>query len=814
MGNFKEENPHALRVVSEVGGCAGCPMRRLFPDNTFVTPREGANLRLAIGEAPGATEAEQGKPFVGGSGRWLKVLYGKAGCKEADNSVVNVIQCQPPNNIFPTDSLARSYITSEEAHKSVAHCIKNHVEPVLKSRPWKRVDTFGDKPLKFILEKSGGVSMWRGSILPVPALGNEPLVIPTFHPSYIARDQSMVPVVINDLRKTLEIEPERYNIYPTLGEVRAFRAKKFAFDIECDRWTREISMVGLSASPYESIVVPFSGEYIFELIRIFAEATEVIGQNCLQFDLPILRDNGVTIRGPRECRVWDLMLLHHLRFPTFPHDLEFIGKQFTNKGAWKHDHAVEEIYNARDVDVTFRCFEPLKELLEQAKLLDVYTYVSWPLALICKSMSDAGVTMSGSRLKALREDYLGKIAKLEGTLPDELRPVMVKKNRRVTAPPGTLGKSGKPVKYSSEEYEEKVTPWRSSDIKMRYLYETLKLPVQRHIKTKQPTVDKGALDKLFHKTKHPVLKTLKELNKYATLLSGFAKENLEQNDRLHPSFNVHGTGTGRLSSSGPNIQNQPGNVRFMYVSRFVGGKIVAADFSGIENRLTCFLANDKVRAQRLEDPSFSEHKYLVSKFFDTPYDQVEKSHDKDSPYAICKIIVHGSDRVMGAKKISEQFDMDFFTVKKVQAAWKAEIAATIAWQNRVMADVQRVGRVENPFQRKLWIWTSGSGPEAVSFYPQSTAADVIFRAMIGLMYERIGWPLEWAQKVCPIVQPLPEGAILFIQVHDELVVDCQAGVVDEVKETLQLVMSQPWAELKGLSLPVAIEDGESWGDCG
>ena len=793
-------------------------MRRLFPLNNFVAPKEGSNLRLGIGEAPGATEEEQGEPFVGGSGRWLVQLYSKAGAKKEDNSYINCIQCRPPDNKFPTDSTAQEYISKEEGHQAVEHCIKNHVEPFLKSRPWKRVDTFGDKPLKFILGKSGGVSNWRGSILPVPALGTKALAVPTFHPAYIARDQAMIPVAINDLRKTLEIEPERYNIFPTLPEVKRFTARRFAFDIECDRWTQAISMVGLSASNFESIVIPFSGEYIDELKRIFAAAEEVIGQNCIQFDIPILERNGVKIRGPKECKVWDIMLMHHLRFPVFPHDLEFIGKQFTNKGAWKADKVSMELYNARDVDVTFRCFGPLKSLLDQAKLTDVYTYISWPLAKICRYMTDAGVTMNSERLKKLRAEYLEKIADLERELPESLRPFTVTRNRRVLAPAGTVSpKSGKPIKYIHEPYEEKECPWRSSDVKKKYLYDELKLPVQKHIKTKQPTVDKGALDKLYHKTKHPVLKTLKELNKYATLLSGFAKEDLESGtESLHPSFNVHGTSTGRLSSSGTNIQNQPGKVRFMYVSRYgPTGRIVAADFSGIENRLTAYLAGDKPRFERLKDTSFSEHKYLVSKFFGVPYDQVEKSHDKDSPYAICKIIVHGSDRVMGAKKISEQFDMDFDTVKKVQAAWKSEIAATTDWQRRVMDSARRTGWVENPFGRKLWIWTDGSGPEAVSFYPQSTAADVIFRVMIGLMYERIDWPRDWAERVCPVVIPLPDGAILFIQVHDELVVDCKSlEVVREVEQVLRTVMTQPFKQLNNLSLPVAIESGESWGDCG
>ena len=800
------------KKVCEIDACSGCPFRAKFPDNTFVAPRVGSNLRLAIGEAPGKQEAEEGKPFVGGAGKWLQVIYGKAGLKETDNSVVNVINCRPPNNVFPTDSQARDYITDAEAHQTVEHCLKAHTLPFLKSRPWKRIDVFGDKPLKFVLEKGGGITNWRGSVLPVPALDNARIAVPTFHPAYLARDQVMLPVAINDLRKTLEIEPEYYSIFPSLEQVKRFTATKFAFDIETDRWTQEIKMVGLSDESFHAIVVPFLGPYIDELIRIFANATEVIGQNCIQFDLPILADNGIFIRGPKECQVWDIMLMHHLRFPSFPHDLEFIGKQFTNKGAWKADKVSYETYCARDVDVTFRCFEPLEYLLKQADVLRVYKYISWPLALICKYMKDRGVYLSGSAVLKLREDYAKQIADTELVLPEGLRSYYVTKRKRVKAPDGTVNDKGKPLKYVFEDYQEKEVPWKSPKIKQEFLYETLGLPVQYHIKSKKITVDKGALDKLYVRHKNPELKALKDLNKWATLLASFAKEDLTKQDVLHPSFNVHGTETGRLSSSGPNIQNQPESVRFMFVSRHKDGKIVSVDYSGIENRITAYLANDKRRAQWLSDPSFSEHKYLASKMEGIPYEEVQKSKDKDSAYAQAKIVVHGSDRMMGAEKIARQFDLDIKEVKKFQYTWKSEIADTIRWQQRVSGDISRVGWEANPFGRKWWGWGSGIATKAVSFFAQSAAFDVIARAMIGLMYETIGWPLEWAKLVTPICQPLPKGATLFIQVHDELVVDCIPEVVDETIATLRKVMTQPWSELGNMSLPIGVGVGNSWGE--
>jgi uracil-DNA glycosylase family 4 len=813
-----------LTKVCEVDACKGCPLRNKFPDQIFVAPRVGSNLRLEIGEAPSSTEADEGSPFAGSSGGWLRNIYAKAGLREQDNSALNVIQCQPPGNVFPTDPKGKEFLDDKEAHRAIEHCRVHHLEPFMATRPWVRIDTFGDKPLRHVLGKASGIGNWRGSILPVPALGNRKIAIPTFHPSYIAKDQAMFPVAINDILKTLDIDPEQYNIYPSIADVRAFRHKKFAFDIETAGWTKEIRMVGLCAEDFTAIVVPFIGEYVDELKRIFIEADEVVGQNIVQFDLPVLAHNGVHVRSPLLCMVWDTMLMHHLRFPVFPHDLEFIGKQFTNKGAWKSDKVSYETYCARDVDVTWRSYGALDYLLRQAGLHDLYKYVSWPLAKICRLMTDTGITRSSSRILTLREELKAGILKNEQFLPEELRTTILRGTKRKKAPPGTVDDAGEPVKWLHVPFEKEVVPWRSVEVKKHFLYEVLrdpkgkKLPVQEHIKTKKPTADKNALDRLYARYKLPELKALKELNKSATLLSNFAKTGTELAaggcDRVHPSFNVHGTESGRLSSSGPNIQNQPQAVRYTYVPRNAGGKILSVDYSGIENRLVAWMAKDRKRQAWFRDPDFSEHKHLASLRQGIPYGEVEKSKDKDSPYAISKIIVHGSDRMMGSLKISKQFDLDFNTVKDFQAMWKREIADTIAWQSRIGNSAARVGWLANVFGRKIWLWETNSATKAVSFMPQSTAADVIYRAMIALMYERIDWPKEWAQKVAPIVEPLPEGALLLAQVHDELLTETDnAELTPRVLEVLTKVMTQPWPELDGLSLPIGTGVGDSWGDC-
>jgi uracil-DNA glycosylase family 4 len=794
-------------------------MRRLFPDNNFVPAKQGKGLRLVIAEAPGSEEAETGEPLVGGAGKWFNAMLPQAGLRREDLTLVNCINCQPPKNVFPTDLDARVYISQDDAYASVSHCIKSHVLPVLNGRPWTRVDLLGAKALRFIGEKDGGIEKWRGSPIPVPAISRDKLLaVPTLHPAAIMRDQTMLPVVINDLRKTLTLPPERYNLYPSLEDVRAFKAKVFAFDIETV-WTKKpnvdngsIIMVGLSAGEGEALVVPFSGAYIAELRRIFADATEVVGQNCIQFDLPILLRNGIVISDA--CQVWDVMLMQHLRFPDLPHDLEFIASQFTNKPAWKHDKGNFELYNARDTDCTWQAFKQLLPILEGHKLLDLYKNVQIPLARICHLMSETGVKVDPANITKLRAELTAQNDELEKLLPSYLQSKKIFVRKRLPAPPGTLSsKTGKPLKFVTHEIEERKFPWRSSDLVAKWLYEDLALEPVLDIKTGEITTGKIALERLARKTGNKGINALRKLRKNNSLLTLFAKEEMTSAGYMHTHFNVHGTASGRLSSSDPNLQNIPESARFLYVPSRPGWKIIECDYSQIESRLTAFLAGDKPRLQRfIDDPSFSEHKFLASKLLNIPYESVEKSADPDSPYIKAKKVVHGTNYGEGALKISKLNDLDFKEVKKVLDTWKNLIQDTVRWQERTASEAKRLGYLTTPFGRKRWFYTASAYTESLSFLPQSTAADIIFRAMIGLLHERISWPLPMVHKVVTIAKSLPSCAKLLLQVHDSLLFECPAENVDEVVSVIKEVMEQPWPELNGFKIPIGIHVGDSWGE--
>ncbi len=814
-----------MKKVSETPECSGCPMQRLFPDNTFVAPTiRPLGTRLVVGEAPGSTENSTGESFTGATGGWLRGrfdeqrrewkggLFARAGINDNEVSRVNCIQCQPLNNKFPTDPDAREYISKSDAEAAIEQCHNRVVVPVLRSRAWSRIDILGDKALRQVCKKDGGIMRWRGSPLAVPDIdATRPLAVPTIHPAALARDQSMLPAVVSDLKKGLQLAPEFYNPHPDLAAVQAFTATTFAFDIETDMQTGQIICVGLSSEAFRAICVPFKGAYLSELKRIFQEAREVIGHNCIQFDLPRLRDADAFNAGKSFDSVWDTMLMQHLLQPDLPHSLGFLGSVFVAKPAWKHEsHEDLELYCCRDVDVTYQCYQQLRPLLRSERLLQLYQNVSVPLAGICYDMHRRGISIDPSRIGKVRDRILIEMGELENALPQSLRRFSKPVRKRTLAPDGTLSqKTGKPLKYVMVEAEEEEIPWRSQDAVTQYLYGELDLPQQLHVKTAEPTVDKGALVKLARLVERRVeseanttaikaIKAIQRLRALSTLETSFCKEELLVTETLHPSFNVHGTSSGRLSSSDPNVQNIPESARFIYVPSTPQSRFLAVDYSSIENRLTAFFAQDTERLNRWSlDPSFNEHKWVASQFFNLAYEDVVKDNSKDAPYGIAKRIGHGSNYGMGPKKISMLFDMDFKTVRDLCAKWRVVNAKTVAWQEETAAKAKKDGVLTTPFGRKRWFYTDSSFTESLSFLPQSTAADVIFRAMTALAPE------------------LPHGSRIVLQVHDSLLVEMLGVQTDEVLDLVLRTMTAPIPELPGLSLPVEYklgDPGESWGE--
>ena len=395
-----------------------------------------------------------------------------------------------------------------------------------------------------------------------------------------------------------------------------------------------------------------------------------------------------------KAQVFDTMLLQHLVCPDLPHDLEFVGSQFVSKPAWKDDKTEGwELYCCRDTDVTYQVWLEVLAMVRRENLLDLYKNVQVPLARICSLLHATGFKVNPARIGEVREKLLKEQVELEKQLPEFLRTQSVAIKKRAPAPPGTLGKSGKPVKYVSVEAQKTVIPWRSSANKQRYLYSDdsgcLGLEPVFDLKSGAITTGKMAIAKLYGKTKNPAITALGKLNKIDEIISTFAKAEMLTVSRMWPHFNVHGTSSGRLSSSDPNLQNIPESVRCIYVPSHPGWKIVDVDYSNIENRLTAILAGDTERLAKYEDPKHSDYKVLVNRAYGIPYDEIVKDNSREAPYGKCKAIVLGINYGLGAKKISKMYDMDLKEVHHLLDTWKSEIKLTSAWQQRTAEEAGR-----------------------------------------------------------------------------------------------------------------------------
>ncbi len=139
---------------------------------------------MVVGEAPGATEDEMGKPFVGRSGQLLIRLFGEIGISREDIYIANVLKCRPPENRDPLPieiKECRAFLESQ-----IAFVAPRVIVPV------------GNFATRFVLDTKDGITKLRGKAF----VRGDSAVIPTVHPAYVLRNGRRAEV---DMRADLEV---------------------------------------------------------------------------------------------------------------------------------------------------------------------------------------------------------------------------------------------------------------------------------------------------------------------------------------------------------------------------------------------------------------------------------------------------------------------------------------------------------------------------------------------------------------------------------------------------------------------------------
>lgn len=169
----------------DIGDCTRCALcsGRTQVVNTHGNPK--ARL-MFVGEAPGADEDAQGKPFVGRAGQLLTKMIEAMGLKREEVIIGNVNRCRPPGNRQPT---------LEEA----AICRPFLFREIAAVRP-EVIVVMGNTALRNLLEVKAGISSVRGQFRDYQGIK----VMPTFHPAYLLRDPSKKRETWDDLKKVIE----------------------------------------------------------------------------------------------------------------------------------------------------------------------------------------------------------------------------------------------------------------------------------------------------------------------------------------------------------------------------------------------------------------------------------------------------------------------------------------------------------------------------------------------------------------------------------------------------------------------------------
>lgn len=537
------------------------------------------------------------------------------------------------------------------------------------------------------------------------------------------------------------------------------------------------------------------------------------------------------------------------------------------------------LYNARDTDAEFQINTPIQGMLDKWNLNSLYANVSRPAAYICRWIGDRGLRIDTSRLAGIRAEIDIEVMSLEEKLPDGLAPYTETVGCNIPAPPdtyrlkekickgtrkqphepalllfsspgnrscptcGIVLSSGKMsiAKILKSTRQERVVPYNSSTQVAAYV-SSLKLREVIDRKTGNRTTGKAARG--IWARDHPEFTTLGLLKQQITLRNNFAKDSLLGLDRMFFNLKVHGTNEGRLSCSGRrrgidlNIQNQPAEFRGIYVPEKAEWGFLNGDISQGESWLTCWLAKDWARWEKLQTPWYDEHSELASAQFGK---SITKAHTGDKYWAavhpewsaqqchsearawdalrqVGKKTNHASSYGMGYKTYHQQLVTAGFSEYKEADAkyfleqWRALNPGTVAWQERTRQEAEKQGYLRNPFGRVRWFTSRDAGTQCLAFLPASTLADIVLRMMIAHYPSHFQRELD--AECVGVYHNLVDEWIVSAQVHDSLVLQGPWDQCDAQEERSNMIFTQSWKQLDGFHFKADWKRSQvSWGDC-
>jgi DNA polymerase-1 len=513
-----------------------------------------------------------------------------------------------------------------------------------------------------------------------------------------------------------------------------------------------------------------------------------IGQN-LKYDIKVLRRHGVEVTP-----IDDTMLMSYAQSAGLHgHGMDELAKLHLNHdcipiktllGAGKAAITFDRVpvdkaapYAAEDADVTLRLHRILKPLLSVNSVTAVYETMERPLIPVLATMEMAGIKVDRDRLSRLSNSFAQRMAGFEAEIheiagktfnvgsPKQLGEILFDE---LGLPGGKKGKNG--AWGTGADVLETLAVEQGSDLAARIM-------------------DWRQLSKLK-----------------STYTDALQTHINAETGRVHTSFSLAATTTGRLASTDPNLQNIPvrseqgREIREAFIAD-EGNVIVSLDYSQIELRILADIADIETLKQAFTD-GLDIHAMTASQMFGVPIEGMDPMIRRQAK-AINFGVIYG----ISAFGLAANLRIPRDEAKAFIDAYFEKFPGIRDYMERVKAEAKANGYVKTLFGRRIHTpEINAKGPRsgfasraAINAPIQGTAADVIRRAMI---------------RIPGVMAAERLSGRMLLQVHDELLFEVRADEAEATIQAVKAVMEGAAEPACKLATPLVVDAGmgKNWAE--
>jgi DNA polymerase I len=432
-------------------------------------------------------------------------------------------------------------------------------------------------------------------------------------------------------------------------------------------------------------------------------------------------------------------------------------------------------FAGEEADIGLRLWLVLKPRLIAEHVDTVYETLERPIAPVLALMERTGIRVERATLSSLSGSFAQSLARLE----DEIREL-----------------AGEDFNIGS--------PKQLGEI----LFDKMSLPGGRRTKTGAWSTDASALEELAaegHDLPRKVLDWRLLAKLKSTYTDALPTYIHPETGRVHTSYALAATTTGRLSSLEPNLQNIPVRtsegraIRKAFVSD-KGKRLISADYSQIELRVLAHMADTPTLRQAFAD-GLDIHAMTASEMFGVPIENMDPAIRRRAK-AINFGIVYGISSV----GLAAQLGIGRSEAGAYIKTYFERFPGIRDYMEATKAEARRQGYVKTLFGRKVhYPEINTKNPSlrgnferaAINAPIQGSAADIIRRAMI---------------RMVPALAEAGLNARMLLQVHDELVFEAPEDEVDKTMEVAQSVMEKAPEPVLKLKVPLKVDAraGDNW----